>query len=131
VAIFEEIGHDRYLNSALNNSGLVAMYLGQWDLAIERYRRAADHGERCGNTADRAIVEMNIGFLLFRQGHLDEAEEHARRSLRIFDVVGIPSSAASPATCSARSPLPTAGSTRLAAPWPRQGRRSWNSATTR
>jgi tetratricopeptide (TPR) repeat protein len=92
VAIFEEIGHDRYLNSALNNSGLVAMYLGEWDRAIECYRRAAAHGERCGNTVDRAIVEMNIGFLLYRQGRLDEAEESARRSLRTFDVVGIPHS---------------------------------------
>ncbi|HSP29560.1 MAG TPA: tetratricopeptide repeat protein, partial [Ilumatobacteraceae bacterium] len=90
VAIFEEIGHDRYLNSALNNSGLIAMYLGEWDLAIDRYLRAAVHGERCGNTTDRAVVEMNIGFLLFRQGRLDEAEAHARRSLRTFDVVGIP-----------------------------------------
>jgi class 3 adenylate cyclase/tetratricopeptide (TPR) repeat protein len=90
VAIFEDIGHDRYLNSALNNSGLVAMYLGRWELAIERYGRAADHGERCGNTVDRAAVELNIGFLLYRQGHLDEAEEHARRAMRIFDVVGIP-----------------------------------------
>jgi class 3 adenylate cyclase/tetratricopeptide (TPR) repeat protein len=89
VTIFEEIGHDRYLNSALNNSGLVAMYLGRWDVAIERYRRAADHGERCGNTVDRAFVEMNIGFLLYRQGRLDEAEAHARRSLRTFDLVGV------------------------------------------
>jgi class 3 adenylate cyclase/tetratricopeptide (TPR) repeat protein len=92
VAIFEEIGHDRYLNSALNNSGLVAMYLGEWDRAIECYRRAAAHGERCGNTVDRAVVETNIGFLLYRQGHLDDAEDHARRSLRIFDVVDIPQS---------------------------------------
>ncbi len=90
VTIFEEIGHDRYLNSALNNNGLVAMHLGQWDRAIECYRRAAEHGERCGNTVDRAIVETNIGYLLFRQGRLDEAEGHARRSLRTFDVVGIP-----------------------------------------
>ena len=37
VAIFEAIGHDRYLNSSLNNSGLVAMYFGRWDDAIERY----------------------------------------------------------------------------------------------
>jgi tetratricopeptide (TPR) repeat protein len=65
------------------------MYLGRWDVAIERYRRAADHGERCGNTVDRAIVEMNIGFLLYRQGRLDDAEAHARRSLRTFDLVGV------------------------------------------
>jgi class 3 adenylate cyclase/tetratricopeptide (TPR) repeat protein len=90
VAIFEEIGHDRYLHSALNNSGLVAMFLGEWDRAIECYQRAAAHGERCGNTVDRAVVEQNIGFLLYRQGHLDEAEQQARRSLRTFEVVGIP-----------------------------------------
>jgi class 3 adenylate cyclase/tetratricopeptide (TPR) repeat protein len=94
VAIFEEIGHDRYLNSALNNSGLVAMYLGEWDRAIECYRRAAAHGERCGNTVDRAIVEQNIGFLLYRQGHLGDAEAHARRSLRTVEVVGIAHSVA-------------------------------------
>jgi tetratricopeptide (TPR) repeat protein len=90
VAIFEEIGHDRYLNSALNNSALVAMYLGDWDRSLESYRRAAAHGERCGNAVDRAAVELNIGFLLYRQGHLDEAEGHARRSLRTFDIVGLP-----------------------------------------
>ncbi len=39
VVIFEAIGHDRYLNSSLNNSGLIAMYLGRWDDAIDRYRR--------------------------------------------------------------------------------------------
>ena len=89
VAIFETIGHDRYLNSSLNNSGLVAMYLGRWDDAIDRYRRAAEHGDRCGNAPDRAIVEMNIGFLLFRQGHLHEAAMHARRSLRTFDTIGV------------------------------------------
>ena len=89
VAIFEAAGHDRYLNSSLNNSGLVAMYLGRWDDAIERYRRAAEHGRLCGNTSDRAIVEMNIGFLLYRQGHLDDAEAYARRSLRTFDAVGV------------------------------------------
>jgi class 3 adenylate cyclase/tetratricopeptide (TPR) repeat protein len=90
VAIFEEIGHDRYLNSALNNSGLVAMYLGEWDRAIECYRRAAAHAERCGNAVDRATIEMNIGFLLYRQGQLDDAEAHARRSLRTLEVVRIP-----------------------------------------
>ncbi|MEO6122874.1 MAG: adenylate/guanylate cyclase domain-containing protein, partial [Ilumatobacteraceae bacterium] len=89
VEIFEAVGHDRYLNSSLNNSGLVAMYLGRWDEAIERYRKAAIHGARCGLASDTAIVEMNIGFLMFRQGQLEEAEAQARRAMHTFDAIGV------------------------------------------
>ena len=131
VAIFEEIGHDRYLNSALNNSGLVAMYLGEWDRAIECYRRAAAHGERCGNTVDRAIVEMNIGFLLYRQGRLDDVEESARRSLRVVDVVGIPHSVGMHRYLLSEIAAATAVSRMPAPRWPRLGRRSRRSVTRR
>ena len=89
VEIFESIDHDRFLSNALGNSGLVAMYLGRWDEAVERYRRAADHAARCGNVVDRALVEMNLGFLLFRQGRLDEAEAHGRRAVRTFQTVRV------------------------------------------
>jgi tetratricopeptide (TPR) repeat protein len=36
IAIFEELGHDRYLADALTNSGLTAMNAGRWPEAIDR-----------------------------------------------------------------------------------------------
>ena len=89
VAIFEEIGHDRYLNSALSNSGLTAMYRGQWDDAIDRYRRAVDHAHRSGHTHSAAIAEMNIGYLLYRQRRLDDADDQSRRAMRTLRNLGI------------------------------------------
>lgn len=89
VEIFDSIGHDRYLTNALINSGLIAMYLGRWNEAVAMYERAADHGRRCGSVVDRALVEMNLGFLLYRQGRLDEAEVHGRRALRTFQTVQV------------------------------------------
>lgn len=88
IAIFEELGHDRYLNHVLGNTGLTAMHLGRWDLAIERYRRGIEHGRASGHTVGAAFTEMNLGFVLLRQGRRDDAEALARSSLRTFETVG-------------------------------------------
>jgi class 3 adenylate cyclase/tetratricopeptide (TPR) repeat protein len=89
VRIFELLGHDRYLGDALINSGLTAMHAGRWDEALDRYRRAAVVVRRSGDTADAAIVELNEGFLLLRQGHVGEADALALKAGRVFDTAGL------------------------------------------
>jgi class 3 adenylate cyclase/tetratricopeptide (TPR) repeat protein len=93
IRIFEEIGHDRYLQYALTNSGLTLMYLGDWDGAITRYRTALDGLERLGHASAKATTLANIGFLRLRQGHLDEADELGRRALRLLEAAGLDHSA--------------------------------------
>ncbi len=93
VTIFEAVGHDRYLTFALANSGLTAMYLGRWDEAISKYQSAVAHARQSGHALGAAFAEVNIGFLRFRQGHLDDADVHARTALRTFETVGVPQKA--------------------------------------
>jgi class 3 adenylate cyclase/tetratricopeptide (TPR) repeat protein len=96
VAIFEELGHDRFLESALNNSGLTAMYLGNWEDAIERYRRSIDCAVRVGQTVASAVAIGNVGFLLYRQGRHEEADGYGRRAVRLLDNADRPALAAIP-----------------------------------
>jgi class 3 adenylate cyclase/tetratricopeptide (TPR) repeat protein len=94
IDLFEELGHDRYLESALSNAGLTAMYLGDWDLALDRYERAIECAERSGQMITSAETMANVGFLRYRQGRLDEADDFARRAIRRFDPAGLPHRAA-------------------------------------
>ncbi len=87
IEIFTAVGDDRLLDRALSNSGLFAMYLGRWDAAAELYERARRHAERCGHAADAAMIDLNAGFLRYRQGHLVEAEQLARSSRRSLAAV--------------------------------------------
>ena len=87
VRTFEELGHDRYLAGALNNHGLTLMHLGRWDDAIDRYEAAAALATRAGRPIDRAMVEMNVGYIRYRQGRLDDARVAAVRTRRVFDTV--------------------------------------------
>ncbi len=84
IEVFTTIGDDRLLDRALNNTGLMAMYLGRWDEALSLYGQARAHAERCGHAADMAVIDQNMGFLLYRRGQLDEAEALARNSRRVL-----------------------------------------------
>jgi class 3 adenylate cyclase/tetratricopeptide (TPR) repeat protein len=94
IELFEQLGHDRFLESALTNAGLTAMYLGHWEVASERYHRAIECAERTGQLTNSAGTMVNIGFLRYRQGRLDEADEVARRAIRRLDPAGLPHNAA-------------------------------------
>jgi len=88
VNCFERAGSDRHLSSAYNNVALTSMHLGRWREALDRYARAREHGVRAGRPVDVAVVDLNVGFLLYRQGHYEQADAHARSALRTFAVVG-------------------------------------------
>lgn len=90
LSIFREIGHDRYLDSALTNTALTMMYLGRWDLAMERYHQAAAHARLTGHILHLGLINANLGFLLYRMGRLDEAEVAGRRAVRLLDASNVP-----------------------------------------
>ncbi|MDO8389068.1 MAG: adenylate/guanylate cyclase domain-containing protein [Actinomycetota bacterium] len=96
VRIFTELGHHRYLQHALTNSGLTAMYMGRWNDAIERYQRAIEGYERYGHALGAATAVSNVGFLRFRQGRLHEADERGRQAIRVYEAAGVPHNAATP-----------------------------------
>jgi len=89
VRCFERAGSDRHLASAYNNVALTSMHLGRWQEAFDRYARAREHGARTGRPVDVAIVDINVGFLLYRQGYHEQAEAHARSALHTLAVVGV------------------------------------------
>jgi class 3 adenylate cyclase/tetratricopeptide (TPR) repeat protein len=89
IRIFEAIGHERQLCVALSNSGLTAMHAGAWDDALDRYQRAAAVAVRSGDTNDAAVISMNEGFLLLRQGKTVEADAKAMRAMRTADAAGL------------------------------------------
>lgn len=96
IRVLTEVGHQRYLQHALTNSGLTAMYLGHWDDAIDRYQRAIDGYERYGHALGAAAAMTNIGFVRYRQGRLAEADERARHVIRVYEAAGVPHNAAVP-----------------------------------
>lgn len=87
VDLAVQLGDDRLLDQALNNTGITSMYLGRWDEALAQYQRARAHAQRCGHVADVAIIDQNTGFLLYRRGRLDEAEQLAREARRVLATV--------------------------------------------
>jgi tetratricopeptide (TPR) repeat protein len=90
LSIFREIGHDRYLDSALTNTALTMMYLGRWDLAMQRYHQAAAHARLTGHILHLGNIHGNLGFLLYRMGRLEEAEVAGRRAVRLLDASNVP-----------------------------------------
>jgi DNA-binding NtrC family response regulator/predicted negative regulator of RcsB-dependent stress response len=54
------------------------------DRALVEYAAASYHLEQAGNTRYRAIVENNLGYLLFARGKFTEAHEHLDRAHLLF-----------------------------------------------
>ncbi len=94
VRILSELGHHRYLQHALTNSGLTAMYLGRWDDAVDRYQRAIEGYMQYGHALGAATAVANVGFLRYRQGRLEEADERGRQAIRVYETAGVPHNAA-------------------------------------
>jgi class 3 adenylate cyclase/tetratricopeptide (TPR) repeat protein len=87
VDLATELGDDQLIEMALNNTGLSAMYLGRWDDALDQYRRARTHAERCGHTRHTATIDVNTGFLLYRRGNLEDAETLALDTRRVLAAI--------------------------------------------
>ena len=84
----------------LNNLGGIAYWGGRWDEAVDLGCRAAICAERAGRPADAGWTDGNLGEALSDQGHLDDAEAHFRRALRVFRATGDRRTGHIPTQCS-------------------------------
>jgi tetratricopeptide (TPR) repeat protein len=82
LPIYEELGDLTRQGYVLNNLGIDAYEEGEWDEAISLYRRSREALARAGAWVEAADTDLNIAEILGDQGHLDEAEQLVRESLR-------------------------------------------------
>lgn len=68
-------------NIVLINQGLLYKSMGQYGVAEEHFRRAADYARRHNDEAILGYVDANLPNVLIPQGRLDEAEAASRRAL--------------------------------------------------
>ncbi len=74
-------GIKRSINVSLNGIGNIYLTLGQYDLAIEQFKKSMKLEQALGNKLGLAINFQNIGECLEKQGKLDEALNSFRTSL--------------------------------------------------
>jgi class 3 adenylate cyclase/tetratricopeptide (TPR) repeat protein len=84
LPIYEEIGDLTGQAKVLNNLGFDAYYEGNWNEALDLYRRSREAQERAGNLVFVAIADNNISEILSDQGRLGEAEELLRQALATY-----------------------------------------------
>jgi len=63
--------------------GMFAYFRGEWDNALELYKRAQATVHRTGNAVMDAIAISNIGEIALDQGRLDEAQQHFENASRV------------------------------------------------
>ena len=88
LEIYAELGDPEQESGVLNNLGMFAYWRGDWDEAIDWYRRQAAASERSGNPANVAYTDCNVGEILSDQGHFAAATEHLRRARRVWRSTG-------------------------------------------
>lgn len=91
LRLFEQCGDLPRQGGVWNHLGMRAYFRGEWDLAVDCYRRAEGAHERSADEWSAAIARANIGEILVDQGRLDEAEPLVTEALRVWRVSGTPS----------------------------------------
>ncbi len=88
LPLYEELGDLSGQASVLNNLGIEAYYVGDWEKALDLYERSRALRERLGDVAYVALQMSNIGEIRSDQGRLDEAEKLFQEVERISDQAG-------------------------------------------
>lgn len=88
LAIYEELGDLDGQSRVANNLGTQAFFSGDWGLAQENYKKAADQSRRLGNHVDAAISDSNLGEILVLQNRYAEAEELLDGTSRVLRAAG-------------------------------------------
>ncbi len=77
----------RHINISLNGIGNLYNSLGQYDLAINQFKKALKLEGELDNKLGLAINNKNIGDCLEQKGMLDEALDYYRKSLALNDEI--------------------------------------------
>jgi class 3 adenylate cyclase/tetratricopeptide (TPR) repeat protein len=88
LPLFEEVGDLKGQATALNNLGIEAYYEGDWEKALDVYKRGRRLFERIGDVTNVAMTTNNIGEILSDQGRFDEAGELFEEARRAVDSAG-------------------------------------------
>ena len=88
LPVFEELGDLVGQANVLNNLGVSASIDGDWDEALDFFRRSKDARERVGDIVGAATATNNIGEVLLDRGHIAEAEPLFREALQIWRGAG-------------------------------------------
>ena len=78
----------RSVNTAIHGIGDIYKSLGQYDLAIDYFRKSLSYEEKLRNSEGIAINYQNIGECLEAIGELDESLKHYESSLLVNENVG-------------------------------------------
>jgi class 3 adenylate cyclase/tetratricopeptide (TPR) repeat protein len=88
LPIYEELGDLIGQGRAWQQAGVAAYFEGDWDNAIEYYRRCKDVSNRAGNVVVAATATNNEAEILSDQGRLEEAEALFTEALRAWRAAG-------------------------------------------
>lgn len=88
VELHESLGETERAAGALGNQGAVAYWLGNWNEALDCYRRSEAAYSRIGDVVNAAIQQSNIGELLVSRGQYEEAAPVIADATRTHRAVG-------------------------------------------
>jgi tetratricopeptide (TPR) repeat protein len=84
LAIYQELGDLSSESMVRGNLGVAAYFKGRWDEALDWYHGDRETSLRAGNAVGAATAASNIGEILVKRGHFDEAEPILKEAVRIM-----------------------------------------------
>jgi tetratricopeptide (TPR) repeat protein len=84
IEILQRLGLIERSVGVMNNMGAFAYLEGDWDEAIDWYRRAVEAAERCGNVVEAARTRANIAEVLVGQRKYEEALPYLGDAERVY-----------------------------------------------
>ena len=88
LAIYEQLGDLGHQALMLNNMGVLAKEVSDWDEARRLYDRARELFERIGDRAYGTLVKFNVAEIVGDQGDYEEAERLLREVVREWRASG-------------------------------------------
>jgi tetratricopeptide (TPR) repeat protein len=84
LAIYQELGDLSSESMARGNLGVAAYINGRWDEALDWYQGDRETSLRAGNAVGAATAASNIGEILVKRGHFEEAEPILKEAVRVM-----------------------------------------------
>jgi len=88
VALGDALGSDQLRKVASMNLGNTLWKLGEWDAALQYYRKILERCEADGDLSDLATAYSNVGVVEYGRGNFHAATELFEKSVRIDEKIG-------------------------------------------
>jgi tetratricopeptide (TPR) repeat protein len=80
ASLSEEYGDETFLSDSYLNIGMLCHKFGEYDVAVEWFKKAILHAN---STTDTAAIFVNLGNSHFKKGEIEQAETAFKKSLAI------------------------------------------------